>query len=87
MSEKVRERDADYQYHIYSFSRIFICICSHFVIRKKYQIYSARIIHRIWINMLYNLDFNFPKVDLKEETDRTGSILKAGLHLGPECGL
>ena len=24
---------------------------------------------------------------LKEETDRTGSILKAGLHLGPDCGL
>ena len=24
---------------------------------------------------------------LKEETDRTGSILKAGLHLGPEWGL
>ena len=36
--------------------------------------------------MLYNLDFNFPKVDLKEETDRTGSILKAGLHLGPDLG-
>ena len=27
---------------------------------------------------------NFP---LKEETDRTGSILKAGLHLGLDCGL
>ena len=25
--------------------------------------------------------------DLKEETDRTGSILKAGLHLGLDCGL
>ena len=36
--------------------------------------------------MLYNLDFNFPKVDLKEETDRTGSILKAGLHLGQDLG-
>ena len=24
---------------------------------------------------------------LKEETDRTGSVLKAGLHLGPDCGL
>ena len=24
---------------------------------------------------------------LKEETDRTGSILKAGLHLGPDYGL
>ena len=24
---------------------------------------------------------------LKEETDRRGSILKAGLHLGPDCGL
>ena len=24
---------------------------------------------------------------MKEETDRTGSILKAGLHLGPDCGL
>ena len=24
---------------------------------------------------------------LKEETDRTGSILKAGHHLGPDCGL
>ena len=24
---------------------------------------------------------------LKEETDRTGSILKAGLHFGPDCGL
>ena len=24
---------------------------------------------------------------LKEETDRTGSILKAGLHLGPDCEL
>ena len=24
---------------------------------------------------------------VKEETDRTGSILKAGLHLGPDCGL
>ena len=29
----------------------------------------------------------FPKVVLKEETDRTGSILKAGLHLGLDCGL
>jgi len=26
-------------------------------------------------------------ITLKEETDRTGSILKAGLHLGPDCGL
>ena len=26
-------------------------------------------------------------VILKEETDRTGSILKAGLHLGPDYGL
>ena len=26
-------------------------------------------------------------VDVKEETDRTGSILKAGLRLGPDCGL
>ena len=24
---------------------------------------------------------------VKEETDRTGSILKAGFHLGPGCGL
>ena len=24
---------------------------------------------------------------MKEETDRTGSILKAGLHLGPDHGL
>ena len=24
---------------------------------------------------------------LKEETDRTGSILKAALHLGRDCGL
>ena len=24
---------------------------------------------------------------MKEETDRTGSILKAGLHLGPDCRL
>jgi len=24
---------------------------------------------------------------MKEETDRTGSILKAGLHPGPDCGL
>ena len=24
---------------------------------------------------------------LKEEIDKTGSILKAGLHLGPDCGL
>ena len=24
---------------------------------------------------------------VKEETDRTGSILKAGPHLGPDCGL
>ena len=24
---------------------------------------------------------------LKEESDRTGSILKAGLHLGPDCRL
>ena len=23
---------------------------------------------------------------VKEETDRTGSISKAGLHLGPDCG-
>ena len=27
------------------------------------------------------------RVPLKEETDRTGSVLKAGLHLGPDCGL
>ena len=26
-------------------------------------------------------------VKVKEETDRTGSILKAGLQLGPDCGL
>ena len=24
---------------------------------------------------------------LKEETDRTGSILKAGLHFEPDCGI
>ena len=24
---------------------------------------------------------------VKEETDRTGSMLKAGLHLGPDCGV
>ena len=24
---------------------------------------------------------------VKEETDRIGSILKAGLHLGPDCGV
>ena len=24
---------------------------------------------------------------MKEETDGTGSILRAGLHLGPDCGL
>ena len=24
---------------------------------------------------------------MKEERDRTGSILKAGLHLGPDCRL
>ena len=24
---------------------------------------------------------------MKEETDRTGSILKVGYHLGPDCGL
>ena len=24
---------------------------------------------------------------VKEETERIGSILKAGLHLGPDCGL
>ena len=29
----------------------------------------------------------FSKTILKEETDKTGSILKAGLHLGPDCGL
>ena len=28
----------------------------------------------------------FPPL-MKEKTDRTGSILKAGLHLGPYCGL
>ena len=27
------------------------------------------------------------KIPLKEETDRRGSILKAGLHLGLDCGL
>jgi len=27
------------------------------------------------------------EVKLKEETDRTGSILKAGLHPGLDCGL
>ena len=26
-------------------------------------------------------------LELKEEIDRTGSILKVGLHLGPDCGL
>ena len=24
---------------------------------------------------------------IKEETDRTGSALKAGVHLGPDCGV
>ena len=24
---------------------------------------------------------------MKEETDRTGSVLRAGLHLQPDCGL
>ena len=28
-----------------------------------------------------------PLLSLREETDRTGSILKAGLHLGPDGGL
>ena len=27
------------------------------------------------------------RLRVKEETDRTGSILKAGLYLGPDCGL
>ena len=27
------------------------------------------------------------QLNLKEETDRTGSILKAGLHFGLDCGL
>ena len=26
-------------------------------------------------------------LQLQEETDRTGSILKTGLHLGQDCGL
>ena len=33
---------------------------------------------------------NLKKVEelkVKEETGRTGSILKAGLHLGPDCEL
>ena len=28
-----------------------------------------------------------PRANMKKETDRTGSILKAGHHLGPDCGL
>ena len=28
-----------------------------------------------------------PMDGVKEETDKTGSNLKAGLHLGPDCGL
>ena len=27
------------------------------------------------------------RLRVKEETDRTGSILKAGLHLGLDCGI
>ena len=29
----------------------------------------------------------FHNLVMKEETDRTGSILKAGLHPGPDCDL
>ena len=35
--------------------------------------------------VLKSRDSTLPKVHMKEET--TGSILKAGLHLGPDCGL
>ena len=28
-----------------------------------------------------------PTDGVKEETDRTGSVLKVGLHLEPDCGL
>ena len=35
--------------------------------------------------VLKSRDSTLPKVHMKEET--TGSILKAGFHLGPDCGL
>ena len=34
-----------------------------------------------------SLGWENPLEKVKEETDRTGSILKAGLHLGLDCGL
>jgi len=43
------------------------------------------------LNMIFSsfrqLDFMIRGNILKEEADRTSSILKAGLCLGPDCGL
>lgn len=39
-----------------------ICRCNSFI-RKKSQIHPTCIIHRIHINMLYGLDFNFSTDD------------------------
>ena len=43
--------------------------------------------HVHWVGDVIHLILCHPLLLLKEETDRTGSILKAGLHLGPDCGL
>ena len=39
------------------------------------------------LGLLFSFFIPFPDFLMKEETDRTGSILKEGLHLGPDCGL
>ena len=35
----------------------------------------------------HTMSYEHRERGMKEETDRTGSILKAGLHLGRDCGL
>ena len=45
---------------------------------------SYLLIISIYLSCLLNKP---AQLSMKEETDRTGSMLKAGFHIGPDCGL
>ena len=55
---------------------------------KCKKIKPCKYLKKIWMNYSVTYDSkSICDIVMKEETDRTGSILKAGLHLGQDCGL
>ena len=64
------------------------CIVLLIHVNETMYLYGNLPFFKIHVNhFLAQDDSPGTKVILKEETARTGSILKAGLHLGPDCGL